>query len=281
MTSFLRRLRLGFSKGPRERQAGGAQCRYVAIIMDGNGRWASGRHLPAAVGHRAGAKALRNVVERALDREIAELTVYSFSTENWSRSHDEVRALMDLFLEQVATEVPEVQQRGARVLFLGRREGLEPRIGEAMERAERDNPPDARMTLYIAFNYGSRAEILDAARALLAELRARDRARADADSSGAHASEPGSVPGSEPVSAREPEPLDEALFRRYLYAPEMHDPDLLIRTSGEERLSNFLLWQVAYAELLFVSTLWPDFTPDDFDEALAVYARRQRRFGGR
>ncbi len=249
--SLWRRLRGGALKPAAEPAAGGAACRYLAIIMDGNGRWAQRRHVPVAAGHRAGAKALRRVVERAIDRDILELTAFTFSTENWNRSPEEVAAIVDLFLEQVATEVPEVQARGARVRFLGRREGLEERLTAAMDAAEAANPRDARMTLYIAFNYGARAEILDALQALVSEAAA----------------------GGSQVS-------EEAL-RAHFYAPEMHDPELLIRTSGEERVSNFLLWQIAYSELLFVEKLWPDFTPDDLDEALDVYARRARRFGGR
>ena len=252
--SLWRRLRGGALKPAAEPAAGGAACRYLAIIMDGNGRWAQRRHLPVAAGHRAGAKALRRVVERAIDRDILELTAYTFSTENWNRSPEEVAAIIDLFLEQVATEVPEVQARGARVRFLGRREGLEERLTAAMDAAEAANPRDARMTLYIAFNYGARAEILDALQALVSEAAAG--------------------------AAGESRVSEEAL-RAHFYAPEMHDPELLIRTSGEERISNFLLWQIAYSELLFVEKLWPDFTPDDLDEALDVYARRARRFGGR
>ena len=254
MASFLRRLRLTFAEGPTARPAGGAQCRYVAVIMDGNGRWAARRHLPVAAGHRAGAKALRQIVEHALDCGILELTAYSFSTENWARSPEEVETLLQLFLEQIATEVPEAQRRGARVRFIGRRAGLPQDLREAMERAEAANRDDARMTFYIALNYGSRAELVDATRALLEEQRAR---------------------------RVEPAEVTEDDLRRHFYAPEMHDPELLIRTSGEQRLSNFLLWQLAYAELLFVPKLWPDFTPADLDEALAVYARRQRRFGRR
>jgi undecaprenyl diphosphate synthase len=254
--SLWRRWRGGAIKVSSEPAAGGATCRYLAIIMDGNGRWAQRRHVPVAAGHRAGARALRRVVEHAIDRGILEFTAYTFSTENWSRSPEEVAAIMDLFLEQVATEVPEVQARGARVRFLGRREGLDERLTAAMQAAEAANPVDARMTLYIAFNYGSRAEILDAVKALVAS---KETARDE----------------------RRPVTITEDALRARFYAPEMHDPELLIRTSGEQRVSNFLLWQLAYSELLFVEKLWPDFGPDDLDEALETYAQRQRRFGGR
>jgi undecaprenyl diphosphate synthase len=216
-----------------------------------------------AAGHRVGAKALRRVVERAIDRDILELTAYTFSTENWNRSTEEVAAIIDLFLEQVATEVPEVQARGARVRFLGRREGLEERLTAAMDAAEAANPRDARMTLYIAFNYGARAEILDALQALVSEAAA------------------GVAGESEGASGAPRVRVTEEVLRAHFYAPEMHDPELLIRTSGEERVSNFLLWQIAYSELLFVDTLWPDFTPEDLDAALETYAHRLRRFGGR
>jgi undecaprenyl diphosphate synthase len=247
--------------------------------MDGNGRWAQRRHVPVAAGHRAGAKALRRVVERAIDREILELTAYTFSTENWNRSPEEVAAIMDLFLDQVATEVPEVQARGARVRFLGRREGLEERLVSAMDAAEAANSRAARMTLYIAFNYGGRAEILDAAQALASEAAERG--------AGESASEAGIGEGPTEQEATEgarkgPGILaTEETLRAHFYAPEMHDPELLIRTSGEERISNFLLWQLAYSELLFVDKLWPDFAPEDLDAALDTYAHRLRRFGGR
>ena len=250
--------------GPSERAAGGAQCRYLAVIMDGNGRWARRRHLPVAAGHHAGAKALRRLIEHALDRDLLEVTVYSFSSENWRRPADEVAALMALFIEQIESEVPEVQSRGVRVRFLGRREGVDPDLLARIDAAEAANPAAPAMTMYIAFNYGARDEIVDAARSLAAAA-ARDLA--------------GDAPG---ASGRPLEELvTEESFRGRLYAPEMHDPELLIRTSGEERVSNFLLWQLAYTELYFSAKLWPDFGPDDLDEALAAYATRARRFGGR
>jgi undecaprenyl diphosphate synthase len=250
--------------GVAEPAAGGAQCRYLAVIMDGNGRWARRRHLPVAAGHRAGAKALRRLIEHALDCGILEVTVYSFSSENWRRPADEVGALMKLFIEQIESEVPEVQSRGVRVKFLGRKHGVDPDLLSRIETAEAANPVEPAMTMYIAFNYGARDEIVDAARSLALSV-----ARELSDTAA-------------PDRARQVEKLvTEDTLRDCLYAPEMHDPELLIRTSGEERVSNYLLWQVAYTELYFTAKLWPEFGPDDLDEALASYAARARRFGGR
>lgn len=230
-----------------ETAAGGASCRYLAIIMDGNGRWARGRRLPVAAGHRAGAKALRRVLEHALDLGILETTIYSFSTENWQRPADEVAALMDLFVEMIESQVPDMHERGARVRFIGRRDSSVPaELLTRIEAAEALTAGNRRMTLYIAFNYGGRAEIVDAAAAAAAA---------------------GEV--------------SETAIASHLYAAEMHDPELLVRTSGEQRISNFLLWQCAYSELYFSDKLWPDFAEADLDAALAEYAHRQRRFGVR
>jgi undecaprenyl diphosphate synthase len=256
-----RRLARGGKSDPA---AGGAQCRYLAVIMDGNGRWAKRRHLPVAAGHKAGAKALRRLIERALDHGLAEVTVYSFSSENWRRPPDEVAALMELFVEQIEAEVPEVQSQGVRVRFLGRKEGVSPELLQRIDAAEAANPATPAMTMYIAFNYGARDEIVDAARALAAAAAGQIAARPDGASG----------PGLDEL-------ITEDALKACLYAPEMHDPELLIRTSGEERISNFLLWQLAYTELYFTAKLWPDFGPGDLDEALAVYATRARRFGGR
>ena len=236
--------------------------------MDGNGRWARRRHLPVAAGHRAGAKALRRMIERALDRGLAEVTVYSFSSENWRRPRDEVDALMELFVEQIESEVPEVQGRGVRVKFVGRRAGVGPGLLRRIDAAEAANPPEPAMTMFIAFNYGARAEIVDAARALAAQALASAPAPQGGDRAGS-------------AQALADELVTEETLAAHLYAPDMHDPELLIRTSGEERISNFLLWQLAYTELYFSDKLWPDFGPDDLDEALAAYAARARRFGGR
>jgi len=245
--STFRRLRA--LRSQESRPAGGATCRYLAVIMDGNGRWAKRRHLPVAAGHAAGTRALRVFVEHCLDCGIAEVTCYSFSSENWRRPPDEIAALMDLFVEQVTVQVPQVQQRNVAVRFVGRRQGVREDLIAQIEAAEAANPTAAAMTMFIAFNYGGRDEIVDAVNALR---------RTD--------------PAGE---------VDEAALRAHFYAPDMHDPELLIRTSGEERISNFLLWQLAYTELYFTPKLWPDFKPQDLDEALRVYAHRQRRFGGR
>jgi len=223
--------------------AGPARARYVAIITDGNGRWAQARGLPVVEGHRAGADTVKARVRDAADLGVLELTVFSFSTENWSRSPAEVDALMAMFAERIDRETPELDEEGVRMRFVGRREGVDPDLIRRMEWAESVTAANTRLTLFIAFNYGGRAEIVDAAR------------RFDGG--------------------------DEEDFARLLYAPDMHDPDLLIRTSGEQRISNFLLWQCAYSELVFRDELWPDFTREAFEASLAEFAARQRRFGGR
>jgi undecaprenyl diphosphate synthase len=218
-------------------------ARYVAIITDGNGRWAQQRNLPVVEGHQAGADTLKARLRDAAELGIEELTVYSFSTENWSRSDEEVQGLMRMFGERIASETPELKREGVRMRFIGRREGVDSRLVELMEWAEGETAANDRITLFVAFNYGGRAEILDAARSF------------EGDS--------------------------EDEFRRHLYAPEMHDPDLLIRTSGEQRLSNYLLWQCAYAELVFRDELWPDFDRGTLEACLEEYETRQRRFGSR
>ena len=220
-----------------------ASARYVAIITDGNGRWARKRNLPVLEGHRAGADIVKERLRDAVELGIRELTVYSFSTENWSRSDEEVSGLMRMFAERIAGETPELSEEGVRMRFIGRRQGVDPALVEQMEWAERTTGANRRITLYVAFNYGGRAEIVDAARTFQG--------------------------GSEED------------FRRHLYAPDMHDPDLIIRTSGEQRLSNYLLWQSAYSELVFRDELWPDFTREAFEASLAEFAARRRRFGGR
>ncbi len=217
--------------------------RYVAIITDGNGRWAQGRDLPVIEGHQAGADVVKERLRDAARLGVAELTVYSFSTENWSRSPEEVEGLMAMFGERIDRETPELDEEGVRMRFIGRRAGVAEELQEKMDWAERVTSDNSRITLFVAFNYGGRAEIVDAARRFSGET--------------------------------------EEEFRRGLYAPEMHDPDLLIRTSGEQRISNYLLWQCAYSEFVFRDELWPDFTREAFEESLAEYARRQRRYGAR
>jgi undecaprenyl diphosphate synthase len=222
---------------------GGRAARYVAIITDGNGRWARARGLDVAAGHRAGADVVKARLRDAVDFGIRELTVYSFSTENWSRPAGEVAALMSMFSERILGETPELEAEGVRMRFIGRREGVSDALLEQMDWAEAHTAHNDRITLYVAFNYGGRAEILDAASKYTGG--------------------------------------GEDAFRRLLYAPEMHDPDLIIRTSGEQRTSNYLLWQAAYAELVFRDELWPDFTREAFAATLAEYESRRRRFGGR
>jgi undecaprenyl diphosphate synthase len=215
----------------------------VAIITDGNGRWAKDRGLPVLEGHRAGADTVKARLRDAVELGIEELTVYSFSTENWSRPAEEVAGLMEMFGERLSSETPELNEEGVRMRFVGRREGVSRELRERMDWAEAMTAGNDRITLFVAFNYGGRAEIVDAAR--------------------------GFDGGSEEE------------FRRRLYAPEMHDPDLLIRTSGEQRISNYLLWQCAYSELVFRDELWPDFSRAALEDCLREFEARQRRFGAR
>jgi undecaprenyl diphosphate synthase len=218
-------------------------ARYVAIITDGNGRWARARGLPVNEGHSAGADTVKARLRDAAELGIEELTVYSFSTENWSRPVEEVQGLMEMFSKRIAGETPELHEEGVRMRFIGRREGIGERLVEQMQWAEELTRANTTITMFVAFNYGGRAEILDAAQRFNGG--------------------------------------DEEDFRACLYAPEMHDPDLIIRTSGERRLSNYLLWQSAYSEFVFREELWPDFTREALEQSLAEYAERRRRFGGR
>ena len=221
-----------------------ARARYVAIITDGNGRWAARRGLPALAGHEAGADAVKARLRDAVDLGIRELTVYSFSTENWVRPPAEVQGLMAMMARRIEAETPELHDEGVRMRFIGRRsDPVPPSLIERMAWAERLTEGNDRITLFVAFNYGGRAEIVDAARKF---------------TSG-----------------------DEDDFRALLYAPDMHDPDLIIRTSGERRISNYLLWQGAYSEWVFRDELWPDFSRESFEQSLEDFAERNRRFGGR
>jgi undecaprenyl diphosphate synthase len=221
----------------------GRAARYVAIITDGNGRWAQQRGLPVIDGHQAGADVVKARLRDAVEFGVRELTVYSFSTENWSRPAEEVTALMRMFSQRIASETPELDDEGVRMRFIGRRDRVTSALLEQMDWAEQQTAANDRITLYVAFNYGGRAEVLDAAQRYAGG--------------------------------------GEEAFRRLLYAPEMHDPDLIIRTSGEQRMSNYLLWQSAYSELVFADELWPDFSRDAFRGALDEFERRRRRFGGR
>ena len=220
-----------------------ASARYVAIITDGNGRWAQSQGLPVVEGHRAGADTVKARLRDAVELGIEELTVFSFSTENWSRPAGEVAGLMAMFDERIGAETPELDAEGVRMRFIGHRDGVSEELVRRMDWAEETTASNTRITLFVAFNYGGRAEIVDAARGF------------EGDS--------------------------EEEFRRRLYAPEMHDPDLLIRTSGEQRISNYLLWQCAYSELVFRDELWPDFDRAALEGCLREFEARQRRFGAR
>jgi undecaprenyl diphosphate synthase len=218
-------------------------ARYVAIITDGNGRWAQANGVPVNEGHSAGADTVKARLRDAAEFGVKELTVYSFSTENWSRPAEEVAGLMEMFSARIAGETPELHEEGVRMRFIGRREGIPAELVQRMGWAEELTAQNERITLFVAFNYGGRAEILDAARRFTGGT--------------------------------------EEEFRACLYAPEMHDPDLIVRTSGEQRLSNYLLWQSAYAELIFREELWPDFSREALAQTLAEFSRRRRRFGAR
>jgi undecaprenyl diphosphate synthase len=225
-------------------------ARSIAIIMDGNGRWARRRRLPVAAGHRTGTRALRRTVEAAIDLGVESLCVYAFSTENWSRPEDEIEALMEIFVETIERELPDLTRQGVRTRFIGRRDRATPELQAKMGALEEETRQNERLQLWIAFDYGGRAEIVEATRRIVEE-------------------------------GLDPRDVDENAIASRLYAPEMAEPDLLIRTSGELRVSNFLLWQLAYTELVFVDTLWPDFGERHLRQALAEYSGRRRRFGGR
>ncbi|HMH46653.1 MAG TPA: polyprenyl diphosphate synthase [Solirubrobacteraceae bacterium] len=218
-------------------------ARFVAIIADGNGRWARKNGLSVDAGHEAAADTLKARLADAAELGIEQLTVYAFSTENWSRPAREVRGLMEMFARRISIETPALHREGIRMRFVGSRERMPKPLIEQMDRAESLTASNERMTLFIGFDYGGRAEIADAAR------------RFDGSS--------------------------EEEFRRCLYAPDMHDPEVIIRTGGEQRLSNFLLWQAAYAELVFREELWPDFGREALEQSLQDLTGRQRRFGGR
>jgi len=224
--------------------------RHVGIIMDGNGRWARRRGRPATFGHRAGVRAIKPVLQACEDMGVHVLSIYAFSTENWARPRAEVRALMRLFHETMLREIDEMHRRGVRIVVSGRRDDLSPRMRDRIDDATARTAKNTNGVLNVCLNYGGRAEIVDAVRGLF-----RDG-----------------------VGEAQ---VDEATISARMYRPELPDPDLIIRTAGEHRVSNFLLWQGAYAELLVTETLWPDFGPEDLKAALAEYASRVRRFGAR
>ena len=226
---------------------------HVAIILDGPGRWAKARGLPRSAGHRAGVEALRKVVRAVGERGIGWLTVYAFSSENWSRPKAEVNDLMGLLKLFIRRDLAELHRNGVRVRVIGEREGLQPDIAELLREAEALTALNREMTLVIAFNYGGRDELVRASRKMAEAVRA---------------------------GALNPEDIVEETVAAFLDTADMPDPDLVIRTSGEQRLSNFLLWQAAYAELVFASCYWPDFGSADLDRALETFDARERRFGG-
>jgi len=238
-----------------ERAGGGApdQRLHVAIIMDGNGRWAKQRGMPRVLGHRAGVNALKRTVEGAQSQNVGVLTVFGFSTENWRRPAHEVSELMSLLKAYVESDLERLAKAGVRVRIIGRRTGLSADIAEVIERAERRTEANTEFTLQVAFNYGGQADIADAARAF-AEKVERGEAKAS--------------------------DLTEQTFERFLSTASAPAPDLIVRTSGERRISNFLLWECAYAELVFQDVLWPDYGPEALAAAIADYRRRDRRYGG-
>src|SRR5689334_787485 len=218
--------------------------------MDGNGRWARRQNRPASFGHRAGVRAIKRVLQACEDLGVHALSIYAFSTENWTRPRAEVRALMRLFHETMQREIDEMHRRGVRIVVSGRREELSPRMRERIDEAVARTAQNRKGLLNVCLNYGGRAEIVDAVKQAVAD-------------------------------GLRPDEVDEQAISVRLYNPDLPDPDLIIRTAGEHRVSNFLLWQSAYSEMLVTDTLWPDFDLDDLKAALAEYASRERRFGGR
>ena len=225
---------------------------HVAIIMDGNGRWAKARGLPRVAGHKRGAEAVRRTVAGAAELGIQYLTLYGFSSENWKRPAAEIDDLMGLLRLYLVNEIEDLHQKGVRLRVIGQRSRLQADIVRLIEHAEQHTAANRRLNLTVALSYGGRAEIAEAARRIAEEVRA---------------------------GRLDPAQVDERRFERFLYTSDMPDPDLLIRTSGEKRISNFLLWQCAYAELVFLDRLWPDFTRDDLEKAITEYHGRDRRYG--
>lgn len=226
--------------------------RHVAIIMDGNGRWAQKRGLPRLAGHRKGAETLQNIVRASGKLGIKYVTVYAFSTENWQRDPSEVSGLMDLLRQYLKSEFKEIQENGVRIIFIGERDMLDADIVEQMYKIEHDTSTNDRLTLCIALSYGSRQEIVRAAQKIAAHAQKGDINLED---------------------------IDIKMFSSMLYTKDVPDPDLVIRTSGEQRLSNYLLWQLAYAELAFTPTLWPDFNKQELEKIITDFSKRERRYG--
>lgn len=225
---------------------------HLAIIMDGNGRWAQKRGLPRSMGHRKGAEVVKDITRAAGELGIKYLTLYAFSTENWKRSPEEVSTLMNLLRDYLKTDLKEIQENNVRILFIGERSMLDKDIVEAVSRIETDTAANNKMTLCIALSYGSRLEIVNAVKRIAIMAKRGDIL---------------------------PEDIDSKLFSDMLYTKDIPDPDLLIRTSGEQRISNYLLWQIAYAELFFTPTLWPDFTKNELEQIIKDYNNRERRYG--
>ncbi len=225
---------------------------HIAIIMDGNGRWAKKRGLPRLAGHRKGAETLQNIARAAGELGVKYLTVYAFSTENWQRDPEEVSGLMDLLRQYLKSEFKEIQENGVRIIFIGERNMLAADIVEQMFKIEHDTAKNDKMTLCIALSYGSRQEIVSAAQKIAACAQKGDISLED---------------------------IDAKLFSSMLYTKDIPDPDLVIRTSGEQRLSNYLLWQIAYAELAFTPTYWPDFSKEELQKIITDYTQRERRYG--
>jgi undecaprenyl diphosphate synthase len=236
--------------GPMEHNPTPGVPRHVAIIMDGNGRWAAARGLPRAVGHREGAKAVRRAIEAAIGQGVRYLTLFAFSSENWRRPQEEVSDLRGLLLQYLRSELQELHEAGVRLLVIGEHTRFGPNIVAELAAAEAKTAKSEKLTLQLALSYGGRADIVAAAKRAIAE-------------------------------GIDPEALTEQKFASYLATAGVPDPDLLIRTSGEQRISNFLLWQTAYAELVFTDVLWPDFSEQDFSAAVRNYTMRERRFGAR
>src|SRR3954449_140366 len=244
----------------------------VAIILDGNGRWAKKRGLPPAAGHRAGARTVRRIVEASIDIGIHDLSVFAFSTENWSRPQDEVEALMEIFAETIERELPDLAEQGVRVRFIGRRDRAPEALRTRMEAMEDRTELNTRLNLWVAFDYGGGAGVVGGG---------RPAPGGGGGGGGGGRRWRAGAPRRLVESGVEAQEIDENVFAANLFAPDLPDPDLLIRTSGELRISNFLLWQLAYSELVFADKLWPDFEERDLRNALAEYASRRRRFGGR
>ncbi len=225
---------------------------HIAVIMDGNGRWAQKRGLPRAAGHKKGAETVKEIAKAANERGVRFLTLYAFSTENWQRPKDEVKTLMDLLRQYLKSDLVELHKHGIRIRFIGERYMLDKDIVESMEQLEQNTADNKGMTLILAISYGSRQEIVAAVRKVAAMVKKGDISESDVD-------------------------ID--LVSDMLYTKDVPDPDILIRTSGEQRISNYLLWQLAYAELFFTKTLWPDFTPNELGEIIDNFYLRERRYG--